>query len=51
MRCERAVRARAAFDLSSVVRNMAGPSNPHKRLPPRLAERGIARQVGKKRRA
>jgi 2-methylcitrate dehydratase (2-methyl-trans-aconitate forming) len=21
------------FDLSSVVRNMAGPSNPHRRLP------------------
>ncbi len=32
-----------SFDLSSVVRNMAGPSNPHKRLPtPELAERGIA---------
>ncbi|MBN3727669.1 Fe/S-dependent 2-methylisocitrate dehydratase AcnD [Burkholderia sp. Ac-20379] len=32
-----------AFDLSTVVRNMAGPSNPHKRLPTReLAERGIA---------
>jgi iron-sulfur-dependent 2-methylisocitrate dehydratase len=31
------------FDLSSVVRNMAGPSNPHKRLPTSaLAERGIA---------
>jgi iron-sulfur-dependent 2-methylisocitrate dehydratase len=31
------------FDLSSVVRNMAGPSNPHKRLPVSdLAERGIA---------
>jgi len=31
------------FDLSSVVRNMAGPSNPHKRLPTAaLAERGIA---------
>ncbi len=31
------------FDLSSVVRNMAGPSNPHKRLPvAALAERGIA---------
>jgi aconitate hydratase len=31
------------FDLSSVVRNMAGPSNPHKRLPTTaLAERGIA---------
>ncbi len=32
-----------SFDLSSVERNMAGPSNPHKRLPTReLAERGIA---------
>ncbi len=32
------------FDLSSVVRNMAGPSNPHRRLPTTaLAERGIAR--------
>ncbi len=31
------------FDLSSVVRNMAGPSNPHKRLPvTELATRGIA---------
>ncbi|KRG42506.1 Fe/S-dependent 2-methylisocitrate dehydratase AcnD [Stenotrophomonas pictorum JCM 9942] len=31
------------FDLSSVVRNMAGPSNPHKRLPvAELAARGIA---------
>src|SRR6201997_3257103 len=31
------------FDLSSVVRNMAGPSNPHKRLPTsELAARGIA---------
>ena len=31
------------FDLSSVVRNMAGPSNPHKRLPTHaLAEHGIA---------
>ena len=31
------------FDLSSVVRNMAGPSNPHKRLPVSdLVERGIA---------
>jgi iron-sulfur-dependent 2-methylisocitrate dehydratase len=31
------------FDLSSVVRNMAGPSNPHKRLPVSdLAKRGIA---------
>ena len=29
------------FDLSSVVRNMAGPSNPHKRLPTSaLHERG-----------
>jgi aconitate hydratase len=33
------------FDLSIVVRNMAGPSNPHKRLPTSaLAERGIAGQ-------
>ncbi|MDQ0040487.1 Fe/S-dependent 2-methylisocitrate dehydratase AcnD [Variovorax boronicumulans] len=31
------------FDLSSVVRNMAGPSNPHRRLPTsQLAERDIA---------
>ena len=31
------------FDLSTVVRNMAGPSNPHKRLPTSaLTERGIA---------
>jgi 2-methylcitrate dehydratase (2-methyl-trans-aconitate forming) len=31
------------FDLSSVVRNMAGPSNPHKRLPTsELVARGIA---------
>lgn len=31
------------FDLSSVVRNMAGPSNPHNRLPTSdLAKRGIA---------
>ncbi|MCP1291525.1 Fe/S-dependent 2-methylisocitrate dehydratase AcnD [Chromobacterium sp. S0633] len=31
------------FDLSSVGRNLAGPSNPHKRLPvSALAERGIA---------
>src|SRR5690606_1447943 len=31
------------FDLSRVVRNMAGPSNPHRRLPTSaLAERGIA---------
>jgi iron-sulfur-dependent 2-methylisocitrate dehydratase len=33
------------FDLSTVVRNMAGPSNPHRRLPTTaLAERGIAGQ-------
>ena len=32
-----------AFDLGTVVRNMAGPSNPHKRLPTSaLAERGVA---------
>lgn len=31
------------FDLSTVVRNMAGPSNPHRRLPTAaLTERGIA---------
>ena len=31
------------FNLGTVVRNMAGPSNPHKRLPTSaLAERGIA---------
>jgi 2-methylcitrate dehydratase (2-methyl-trans-aconitate forming) len=31
------------FDLSTVVRNLAGPSNPHKRLPTTaLAERGIS---------
>lgn len=31
------------FDLSTVVRNMAGPSNPHRRLPTSaLHERGIA---------
>ncbi|QKS01283.1 Fe/S-dependent 2-methylisocitrate dehydratase AcnD [Sphingomonas sp. CL5.1] len=31
------------FDLSTVVRNMAGPSNPHRRLPTSaLEERGIA---------
>lgn len=31
------------FDLSAVTRNMAGPSNPHRRLPvTALAERGIA---------
>ncbi len=31
------------FDLTTVVRNMAGPSNPHKRLPTSdLAARGIA---------
>ena len=31
------------FNLSSVVRNMAGPSNPHRRLPTMvLAEHGIA---------
>ncbi|WP_448564272.1 Fe/S-dependent 2-methylisocitrate dehydratase AcnD [Thalassotalea ganghwensis] len=32
-----------AFDLSSVERNMAGPSNPHRRLPTaELSKRGIA---------
>ena len=34
------------FDLSSVGRNMAGPSNPHRRLPTsELAERGISQEV------
>ena len=34
---------RLSFDLSTVVRNMAGPSNPHRRLPTSaLEERGIA---------
>jgi aconitate hydratase len=38
------------FDLSGVVRNMAGPSNPHKRLPTTaLAERGIAVDLDKAR--
>ena len=33
------------FDISSVCRNMAGPSNPHRRLPTSdLASRGIAKQ-------
>jgi aconitate hydratase len=35
------------FDLSTVVRNMAGPSNPHRRLPTSaLASRGIASAAG-----
>ena len=39
VRYERVLR----FDLSSVVRNMAGPSNPHRRLPTsELAARGIS---------
>jgi iron-sulfur-dependent 2-methylisocitrate dehydratase len=34
------------FDLSSVVRNIAGPSNPHKRVPTsELAQRGISGHV------
>lgn len=38
------------FDLASVVRNMAGPSNPHRRLPTSaLHERGIAVDVAKAR--
>ncbi|MCU7816273.1 MAG: Fe/S-dependent 2-methylisocitrate dehydratase AcnD [Candidatus Thiodiazotropha sp. (ex Rostrolucina anterorostrata)] len=37
------------FDLSTVCRNMAGPSNPHRRLPTAdLAERGIAGAWGEK---
>ncbi|MGY0216677.1 Fe/S-dependent 2-methylisocitrate dehydratase AcnD [Endozoicomonadaceae bacterium StTr2] len=36
------------FDLSTVCRNMAGPSNPHRRLPTTdLAERGIAVDLDK----
>ncbi len=36
------------FDLSTVVRNMAGPSNPHRRLPTSaLEERGIAVDLDK----
>jgi iron-sulfur-dependent 2-methylisocitrate dehydratase len=36
------------FDLSSVERNMAGPSNPHRRLPTAsLEERGIAVDLAK----
>ncbi|MGE4429604.1 MAG: Fe/S-dependent 2-methylisocitrate dehydratase AcnD [Sphingobium sp.] len=39
-----------AFDLSTVVRNMAGPSNPHRRLPTSaLHERGIAVDLDKAR--
>jgi iron-sulfur-dependent 2-methylisocitrate dehydratase len=35
-----------SFDLSSVVRNIAGPSNPHKRVPTsELAARGISGKV------
>ena len=38
------------FDLSTVCRNMAGPSNPHRRLPTsELAERGIAGDLDKAR--
>ena len=38
------------FDLSSVERNLAGPSNPHRRLPTaQLAERGIAVDLDKAR--
>ncbi len=38
------------FDLSSVVRTLAGPSNPHRRLPvSALAERGIAVDLDKAR--
>ncbi|EJT0555232.1 Fe/S-dependent 2-methylisocitrate dehydratase AcnD [Vibrio vulnificus] len=37
------------FDLSQVTRNLAGPSNPHRRLPTsELASRGIAGQYQKK---
>ena len=38
------------FDLSTVVRTLAGPSNPHRRLPVAdLAARGIAVDLGKAR--
>jgi aconitate hydratase len=38
------------FDLSTVVRNMAGPSNPHRRVPTSdLAEHGIAVDLDKAR--
>ncbi|HRP96128.1 MAG TPA: Fe/S-dependent 2-methylisocitrate dehydratase AcnD, partial [Rhodocyclaceae bacterium] len=38
------------FDLSAVVRNLAGPSNPHRRLPvSALKERGIAVDLDKAR--
>ncbi|MBS0344493.1 MAG: aconitate hydratase AcnA, partial [Proteobacteria bacterium] len=38
------------FDLCTVVRNMAGPSNPHRRLPTsQLRERGIAVDLDKAR--
>ncbi|WP_404836653.1 Fe/S-dependent 2-methylisocitrate dehydratase AcnD [Aeromonas media] len=38
------------FDLSTVVRTLAGPSNPHRRLPvAALAERGIAVNLAKAR--
>ncbi|MEJ2042656.1 MAG: Fe/S-dependent 2-methylisocitrate dehydratase AcnD [Reinekea sp.] len=38
------------FDLSSVVRNMAGPSNPHRRLPTtELQQQGIAGDLQKAR--
>lgn len=38
------------FDLSTVTRNLAGPSNPHKRLPvSALAERGIAANLAQAR--
>lgn len=34
------------FDLSSVVRNIAGPSNPHARVPTsELAQRGISKKI------
>lgn len=37
-----------SFDLSTVARNLAGPSNPHRRLPTSaLAERGIAVNLDK----
>jgi 2-methylcitrate dehydratase (2-methyl-trans-aconitate forming) len=33
------------FDLSTVVRNIAGPSNPHRRVPRRISAKGISGKV------
>ena len=40
------------FDLSKVERNLAGPSNPHRRLPTReLAQQGISQASWKEQHA